>query len=105
MSSKVAVHVKLTAAEGKGDELVAAFSELYPGPLDEEPGTELHIIHQAKDNPDIVFFYELYADEDANKAHSQGAAIRAVFPKLAGLVAGPPEMVLGEPKHAKGISL
>ena len=63
MSDKFAVYVKLTAPEGKGDELVAAFSELYPGPLDAEPGTELHIIHQAVDNPDVVFFYELYTDK------------------------------------------
>lgn len=105
MSSKIAVYVKLTAPEGKGDELVAAFAELYPGPLDAEEGTELHVIHQASDNPDVIFFYELYTDADANKAHSQGEALKAVLPKLAGLVAGPPEMIVGTPRNAKGIAL
>ena len=105
MSDKFAVYVKLTAPEGKGDDLVKAFSELYPGPLNAEPGTELHIIHQAIDNPDVVFFYELYTDKAANEAHAQGEALRAVLPKLAGLVAGPPEMVQATPRHAKGISL
>ena len=105
MSDKIAVYVKLTAPEGKGDELVAAFASLYPGPLDAEPGTELHAIHQAKDNPDVVFFYELYSSADAHKAHSDGEALKAVLPKLGGLVAGPPEMILAEPKHAKGFSV
>ena len=104
MSDKFAVYVKLTAPEGKGNDLVAAFSELYPGPLDAEPGTELHVIHQAKDNPDTVFFYELYTDEAAYKAHSEGAALKAVLPKLGGLVAAPPEMIVATPVHAKGIT-
>jgi quinol monooxygenase YgiN len=105
MSDKIAAFVKLTAAEGKGADLVAAFSELYPGPLDAEAGTEIHAIHQAKDNPDVVFFYELYSDDAAFQSHSSGDALKAVFPKLAGLVAGPPEMVVGTPQHAKGFAV
>ena len=105
MSDKIAVFVKLTAPEGKGADLVAAFSELYPGPLDAEAGTEIHAIHQAKDNPDVVFFYELYSDDAAYQSHSTGDALKAVLPKLAGLVAGPPEMVVGTPRHAKGFAV
>jgi quinol monooxygenase YgiN len=101
---KIAVHAKLTAAEGKGDDVVAAFSSLYDGPLDAETGCEVHVIHQAKDNPDVVFFYELYSDDAAFAAHGQGEALRAVFPKLAGLLSGAPEMVIGEPKQAKGLT-
>ena len=105
MSSKVAVHVKLTAPAGKGDELVKAFLSLYDGPLDAEPGTEFHVIHQAKDNPDTVVFYEVYTDEEASKVHSTGEALRAIFPKLAGLVEGAPEMLTLEPRGAKGLAL
>ena len=103
---KVAIHVKLTAAPGKGAELVAAFSELYkPGGLDTEPGTELHVIHQAKDDPDTVVFYEVYSDQDASDAHSKGEVLRSVFPKLAGLVAGPPETLTLEPKNGHGLKV
>ena len=102
---KIAVHAKLTAAEGKGADVVAAFSSLYDGPLGAESGTEVHVIHQAKDNPDIVFFYELYTDDAAFQAHGQGEALRSVFPKLAGLLAGAPEMVIGEPRNATGLSV
>lgn len=105
MSSKVAVHVKLNAAEGKGSELVEAFSSLYQGPLDAEEGTEMHVIHQAKDDPDVVVFYEVYTDEAASAAHSAGEALRAIYPKLAGLVSGPAEIVVLEPRNAKGLTL
>ena len=103
--AKTAVHVKLTAQPGKGKELVEAFSSLYDGPLDAESGCELHIIHQASDDPDIVVFYELYSDADALATHSAGEALKAVFPKLAGLVAGRPEMINLIPMNAKGLSV
>src|SRR5687768_12419006 len=102
---KVAVHVKLTATPGKGKELVEAFSSLYGAPLDAEPGTELHVIHQGKDDPDTVVFYELYSDADALAVHQTGEALKAVYPKLAGLVSGPPEMIVLEPRNAKGIAV
>src|SRR3954452_20383963 len=102
---KTAVHVKLTAAEGKGDDVVTAFSTLYEGPLDAESGCEVHVIHQAKDNPDLILFYEVYSDEEAYKAHGQGEALRSVFPKLAGLLSGAPEVTVSGPKHAKGIAV
>ena len=103
--AKVAVHVKLTATPGKGAELVEAFASLYTGPLDEEAGTELHVIHQGKDDPDTVVFYELYSDADALSVHQAGAALKAVYPKLAGLVSGPPEMIVLAPRNAKGVAV
>lgn len=102
---KVAVHVKLPAVAGKGAELVEAFASLYEGPLDAEPGTVVHVIHQAKDDPDTVIFYELYSDQEAFDAHSSGEALKAVFPKLAGLVGGRPESTVLVPKRAKGVQL
>jgi len=104
-SEKVAVYVKLTAPEGKGAELVAAFTSLYEGPLDAEAGTELHVVHQVKDSPDTVVFYEVYTDATAAAVHSSGEALKAIFPKLTGLVTGPPEMLTLEPRNAKGLTL
>src|SRR5690349_17388004 len=102
---KTAVHVKLTAQPGKGGELLDAFAGLYQGPLDAEAGTELHIIHQAKDNPDVVLFYELYSDDDALKVHSSSEALHAVYPKLAGLMAGQAEMTVSKVVNAKGVAV
>ena len=104
--STVAVHVKLKAPAGKGADLVAAFGQLYEeGGLDTEPGTVLHIVHQAKDDPDTIVFYELYQDQAAFDAHGQGAVLRAVYPKLAGLVEGAPEMTVLEPKNGHGVKV
>lgn len=103
---KVAVHVKLTATPGKGDELVAAFAGIYQeGGLDTEPGTVLHVIHQAKDDPDTVVFYEVYENQGALDAHGQGPVLKSVYPKLAGLVAGAPEMTFLTPRNAHGLSM
>ena len=103
--SKVAVIVKLTAAPGKGQEVVDAFNDLYQGPLDAEEGTVLHIIHRGKSDPDAVYFYEMYADDAAMQAHNSGAALRAVFPKLAGLLSGAPEVTALEAANAKGVAV
>ena len=103
--SKVAVVVKLAAAAGKGAQLVEAFSSLYQGALDAESGTLLHIVHQGKDDPDNVYFYELYESQEALAAHNNGDALKSVFPKLAGLVAGRPEVTTVVPANAKGIAI
>lgn len=101
---KIAMFATLKAHPGKGQELADAFSALYEGPLDAEAGTEVHALHRAKDDPDTVIFYELYSDDEALKTHSSGEALKAVFPKLAELLAGRPELVQAEPVNAKGLS-
>ncbi len=105
MSSKYAVYVRLNARQGKGGEVIEAFDSLYHGPLDEEPGTEIHILHQVKDDPDTLFFYELYTDEEANKAHAASSALAECLPKLAGLLKDRGELVFAHPVRAKGVSL
>lgn len=102
---KIAVFATLKAQPGKGQELVDAFSSLYEGPIDAETGTEVHALHHAKEDPDTVIFYELYSDDEALKVHSSGEALQAVFPKLAGLLAGRPELIQALPVNAKGLSL
>ena len=64
-----------------------------------------HVIHQEREDPDAVVFYEVYADDAALAAHSSGEVLKAVFPKLAGLVVAPPVTTILEPKHAKGLPL
>ncbi|HEX2850888.1 MAG TPA: putative quinol monooxygenase [Acidimicrobiales bacterium] len=103
--SKVAVHFKLTAQPGKGDDVVAALSSLYEGALDAEPGTLVHVMHRQKDNPDVIVFYEMYTDDEAFKLHGQGEALKAVGPKLAGLLAGAPEAMLLEVVNGKGVEV
>lgn len=103
-TAKIAVHFKLTAQPGKGDDVVAVLASLYEGSLDAEPGTLVHVMHRAKDNPDVIVFYEMYADDESFKVHGQNETLRAVGPKLAGLLAGPPEALMLDVLNGKGVS-
>jgi (4S)-4-hydroxy-5-phosphonooxypentane-2,3-dione isomerase len=97
--AQVSMLAKVTAKEGKGDELVAAFEPLIDQ-VRNEPGTLLYVMNRAKDNPNVFWFSELYADDDALAAHSGSDAMAQAGPKLGPLIAES-ELVLGEPVLAK----
>jgi len=82
---KIAMLGKITVHEGKGDELVAAFSGLFEQ-AEKEPGTEVYVLHRMQDDPDVFFFYELFTDEDALEAHRNSDAMKAAAPVYGPLV-------------------
>ena len=51
----------------------------------------------------MLWFYELYADQDALQAHSTSAAMKALGPVLAPLMGGRPEMTFLKPLGGKGL--
>ena len=101
---KVGVAAKLTAAAGKRDELVSAMGELVKA-VDDEPGTLVYVMLTDTKDEDVVWFFELYEDEDAMKAHSRSDTMKAVGGKLGGLVGGAPELHVLTPVAGKGVSL
>jgi quinol monooxygenase YgiN len=56
-----------------------------------EDGCELYALHQA---PDRLIMVEKWASREALSAHSTGAALAAMRPKIAGKTAGPAEVVV-----------
>jgi len=102
--SKTAILAKLTAQPGKRDELVEALGPLVEA-VDQEPGTELYVLHTSATEPDVVWFYELYTDQDSLQAHSKSEAMKQVGGRLAGLLAGPPDLIPVTPLRAAGITL
>ena len=100
--STIAVIAKLTAAEGRRDELVAVLAAQVSAVAD-ETGTEIYALMTTNDDPNGVYFFERYVDADALKLHSSSDAMKALGPKLKGLVAGPPEIIRLSPVAAKGI--
>lgn len=52
--------------------------------------------------PDVVWFYELYSDQDALKAHGTSDAMKATA-SLAEFMAGRPELQFLEPVVGKGL--
>ena len=74
---KVAAIAKLTAAEGQRDALVKVMDQLIDAAAD-EAGTEIYVLHLVAKNQDVIWFYELYTDNDALAAHSSSDTMKAI---------------------------
>lgn len=55
--------------EGKMGEAKEALRKVVPIVKESEPGTLEYIPHTVKEDPNVIIFYEKYADEDALKVH------------------------------------
>jgi quinol monooxygenase YgiN len=100
---EIAVHARIRANEGKGNELVAAFQPLLDQ-VEKEPGTLLYSMNRSKDDPDVFWVSELYADDDAFAAHTGSDAMATAGPTLGPLVAES-ELIIGDPVLAKGLPI
>ncbi|HSR87008.1 MAG TPA: putative quinol monooxygenase [Streptosporangiaceae bacterium] len=72
------------------DEVIAAFQEAIKQVHDED-GCELYALNEA---PDRLIMIEKWASPEALRAHSTSPALTAMNPKLAGKVAGRPEIIV-----------
>ena len=72
------------------DEVVAAFTETIEQ-VHGEDGCELYALNEA---PDRLIMIEKWASPEALRAHSKGTALAALNPKLAGKIAGAPEVIV-----------
>ena len=97
---RVSLLAKFRVKDGKSEELIAAFQSLFEH-VEKEPGTLLYVMNRAKDDPDVFWFSELYADDNAFAAHSGSDAMANAMPTLGPLIAES-ELVLGDPVLAKG---
>jgi autoinducer 2-degrading protein len=98
---EVALVARFKAKEGKAEELIAAFRPVLEQ-AEKEPGTLLYALHRSKDNPDLFWVCELYADGGAFAAHSGSDAMASATPALGELIAES-ELIIGEPVSAKGM--
>ena len=99
---QVSLIAKLTAKEGKRDELLKVLRGLEVT-VESEPGTLVYAVNASTTAPDEVWFYELYADNDALAAHRGSAAMKEAGAAFADLLAGRPEMFVLEPAGGKGL--
>ena len=95
---------KLTAAPGKRDELMDVLGTHFPN-VEGEEGTLIYAMHADNDDADVIWFYELYTDDAAFKAHGGSPGMKELGAKLAGLVGGRPELHVVTPVKAKGLDL
>ncbi|HEY2430256.1 MAG TPA: putative quinol monooxygenase, partial [Acidimicrobiales bacterium] len=82
---------RITALPGKRDEVVAVLSEVVAAARD-EPGTLLYAMNVDKAEEDVIWFYEVYADDAAMAAHGGSEAMKAAGGKLRDKAAGRPEL-------------
>lgn len=99
--SQVAIVARVTVRKGKARQYVAAFAPLLEQAR-KEPGTLHYALHRSKDDPDVFWTTEIYADAAAFAAHGASevhAAAASVFPEL---IAGS-DVLIGETLMAKGL--
>lgn len=94
MSQQVTVVARLRAAPGKGDALAAFLAEQSAAVLAAEPGCLVYRPHRAAHDPDLFFYYEVYADQAAFDLHRKAPHLAAFRERRerAGLTAGPAEV-------------
>ena len=101
--AQVAAIAKLTAVEGKADDLKAAIAILVAQVQEGEPGTLVYTAAQDVDDPNVFWFYEFYGSPDAAAAHSAGTALAEAGNRMRGLLAGRPEVHRLSPVAGKGL--
>jgi quinol monooxygenase YgiN len=103
--AKTALIAKITAADGRRDDLVAELQKMFPQ-VESEDGTELYILHEDVGDANVVWFYELYTDHEALGAHSTSEAMLELMNALSGDLSGAPaELTLVTPIGAKGVDV
>ena len=100
--SKFAVVAKLTASEGNRDALIEVLRAALDN-AEDEPGTLVYLLHEDTGDADSVWFYEMYVDRDAHRAHVESEGFKALGPALRPYLAGRPEITYLQPVGGKGI--
>lgn len=88
--------VRLTAVAGRRAALLDMLNTYADG-LAEEPGTEVYIVSVDPDDADLVWLYEMFADEEAENAHRSSSGFADLIAQMSDLVAGPPAVLRMEP--------
>ena len=84
--------VRLTANKGMRPALLDLLNTYADG-LAEEPGTELFIVSMDPDDENIVWLYEIFADEDAENAHRSSSGFARLMNAMPPMLDGPPAVL------------
>jgi quinol monooxygenase YgiN len=101
--TQVAVVAKLTAVDGKSEDLMAAIADLVKDVRDAESDTLVYAAAQDTTDPNVFWFYEFYGSAEAATTHSSGDALANAGKRMRGLLAGPPEVHRLTPIAATGL--
>jgi quinol monooxygenase YgiN len=100
--SHIAIVARVTVKQGKIDDYIAALAPLLEQ-AQKEPGTLLYAVHRSRDDRNVFWTTEVYANEAAFAAHRASdvhAAADAIFPELIGDF----DVLIGETVMSKGLA-
>ena len=92
LPDRLGMLVRLTASPGMRAALLDALHRYADG-LREEPGTEMYVVHTDPDDENIVWLYEIFADEDAQRAHQSADGFARLMGEIPDLLGGPPAVL------------
>lgn len=101
---RVVVLAKFIATPGHRDEAVRRLRAFVDAAHD-EPGVEVYAMHEDIDDPDAVWFYEIYADEAGYQAHLDSPVRLANRGLLDGLRGAPLTVFRLRGVQAKGLAV
>ena len=88
--------VRLTASEGMRPALLDALHRYSDG-LDEEPGTEVFVVHVDPDDANIVWLYEVFHDDEAQEEHRATRGFAQLMSELPDVLGAPPAILRLDP--------
>jgi quinol monooxygenase YgiN len=96
MSDEIVLVARFRAAAGRAEELVELCREAVAGAA-AEPGTLEYRLHRDGADPDVVVFYERYADQEAFAAHRDSERMTTFGRTVAPLLDGAPDLMFLSP--------
>lgn len=88
----IGVVATLKIQEGKTEEFETVFKDLMAQVKANEPGCLAYQLTKSRTEPGTYKVLELYANEEALKAHGQSDYFKAAGPKMGPCLAGRPEV-------------
>jgi quinol monooxygenase YgiN len=100
--AQVSVIAKMTAKPEMRQELLDRLDALVKATAGED-GTLQYSVNASTTEPDVVWFYEVYTDQDALVAHGGSEAMKAAGPAFAEFLAARVELHVCEPVAGKNL--
>jgi quinol monooxygenase YgiN len=100
--ARPALIVKFTCTPGKRDAYVTAMAPMFEQ-TQQESGAEVYVLNDDAGDADILWMFEMHADDAAFEAHCSSEAVLEFVSTLdPALLAGPPEMTMLTARRAMG---
>jgi quinol monooxygenase YgiN len=96
----ISVLAKLTAQEGKRDDIVAGMGPMLDH-VESEEGTQTYILMEDAKDENVLWLYEQYATREAFDDHSGSDVMKAIGGTIGGFLAAPPELIFCRPVRGK----